>query len=247
MDKDFNSLMEKFKAIKGKGWIKTIRKGPTGIGKTFESLLGKQEDCFSIPDYFDIEIKTKRYSTNEPFCLFSAEPDGEELFESERIRTTYGYPSKKNPQFAVFNASIRATRYTQIANNIFTLKIDRQNNKLYLIVFNFQGDLIDDKTWWSFELLEQFLNRKLRYLAIIKAYNKYIQGEEYFKYEKLNTYKKVIFKRFIDLLEQGKIIVNFKIGVFLGTYRYGQPHNHGTGFNIYEKDIQYLYEESSSN
>lgn len=175
MEFEFEELTKKFIKIKSLGWVKSVRKGPTGIGITFETLLGKEEESFSIPDFYGIELKTKRYSTREPFCLFSAEPDGEKIFESERIRSTYGYPSKKNPQFIIFNASIRAKRYTKIENNIFTLQIDRTNKTLYLIVLNNTGEIIDKKTYWSFKLLEEFLERKLKYLAIIKAYSKYVE------------------------------------------------------------------------
>ena len=39
---DLISLREKFYTIKAKGWIPSMRKGTTGIGYTFESLLGKE-------------------------------------------------------------------------------------------------------------------------------------------------------------------------------------------------------------
>ena len=53
-----NTFEEIFKQIKEKGWIQSKRKGPTGIGYTFEELLGKQEDNMPIADFQGIEIKT---------------------------------------------------------------------------------------------------------------------------------------------------------------------------------------------
>ena len=221
MDNEFIKLKKEFEKIKEKGWIKSIRKGPTGIGKTFETLIGKEEESFSIPDYYGIEIKTRRNSTSEPVSLFCVEPDGEGMFESERIRLKYGYSSKKYPQFTVFNASIKSNAYTQIGNNKFILQINHSTKTLYLTSFNSSGKMIDKSTSWSFKLLQECLERKLNYLAIIRAYNKHVDGEEYFKYTKMTTYKNVIFENFIHLLEKGKIIVNFKIGVFTGSYRFG--------------------------
>ena len=58
MEKNFNSLYFRFLRIKQLGWIKSMRKGPTGVGYTFEELLNKKEDHLPLPDYKGIEIKT---------------------------------------------------------------------------------------------------------------------------------------------------------------------------------------------
>ncbi len=58
------------------GWIESKRKGTTGIGYTFETLLGKEEESFPIPDYGSIEIKTRYRNAKFPITLFNATPDG---------------------------------------------------------------------------------------------------------------------------------------------------------------------------
>ena len=242
MEKGFNLLKTKFNEIKNKGWIKSTRIGPGGIGKTFEDLIGKQEDDFSVPDYYGIEIKTKRFNTREPYTLFCTEPDGKGIFEAERIRLMYGYPSKNYPQFLVFNATIKANKWTKIGDNYFSLKVHKNN--IFLIVKNSKNAIIDASTCWSFEMLKQIINRKLNFLAVIKAYSKYEGDFEYFKYSKMIYYQKISFSNFIELIKKGKIVINFKIGVFTGDYRYGQVHNRGTGFSIYENYIKELYENN---
>ena len=42
------------------GFIQTMRPGDTGIGYTFESLLGIPANSATTPDFKGIEIKTKR-------------------------------------------------------------------------------------------------------------------------------------------------------------------------------------------
>ena len=42
------------------GYVKSTRSGFTGIGKTFEDLIGKTEDTLEELDFHGIEIKTKR-------------------------------------------------------------------------------------------------------------------------------------------------------------------------------------------
>ena len=64
------SLHKKFLTIKKQGWIKSMREGATGVGYTFETLLGKQEDYFPIPDYEGIEIKTMRYFSKMEIFYF---------------------------------------------------------------------------------------------------------------------------------------------------------------------------------
>lgn len=242
MENKFIVLIKKFNEIKNMSWVQTYRSGPTGVGATFEQLLGKAKENFSIPDFRDVEIKTKRYNTNRPYSLFSSEPDGTYMFETDRLRKTYGYPSKQNKRFLVLNNTISVKSLTKIGDFRFKLKIDRMKQKIILVILNISNEVIDTQTFWEFNTLRTVLERKLKYLAIIKAYSKFIKETEYFKYDSIRIYKNVSFNKFIDLLEQGKIVINFKIGVFTDEHRFGQTHNHGTSFHIYESDLKNLYD-----
>ena len=60
-------LNKKFDTIKNE-WKKSMRLGTSGIGYTFEQLIGKGEDNFPIADYNGIEIKTiHNYIKNTSF------------------------------------------------------------------------------------------------------------------------------------------------------------------------------------
>lgn len=100
MNKEINNtiqqLKEEFNRIKKKGYIKGIYNNSAAIGRTFESELNLQRNKFSIPDYNEIEIKTRRTYSKSAITLFNAVPDGEYLFEVERLKNNYGYPSKKD-------------------------------------------------------------------------------------------------------------------------------------------------------
>ena len=50
-------LLSKCKAISQKGFVTTMRPVDTGIGYTFETLLGIEANSSSAPDYRGIEIK----------------------------------------------------------------------------------------------------------------------------------------------------------------------------------------------
>jgi len=64
-------LKNKFMEISHLGWICSLRCGPTGVGYTFETLLGKNEESSSFPDYNGIEIKTHRMRSHSYIGLFN--------------------------------------------------------------------------------------------------------------------------------------------------------------------------------
>lgn len=67
-------FIQKFLKIKNKGWVKSHRKHNTGIGKTFEDLMGISENNDESADFEDIEIKTQRKGSNSKVTLFTKAP-----------------------------------------------------------------------------------------------------------------------------------------------------------------------------
>jgi len=69
--------------LKDKGWIRSIRKGDTGIGKTVEELLGIEENNQGRPDCTyqgkEVEIKCHRMNSNAMITLFTLEPETRHL------------------------------------------------------------------------------------------------------------------------------------------------------------------------
>lgn len=47
------------------------------------------KNTFSVPDYYRIEIKARRTYSKSTITLFSVIPNGENLFEIERLKETY--------------------------------------------------------------------------------------------------------------------------------------------------------------
>ena len=90
MEENFKVLYKKFVDIRNMGWIQSKRKGTTGIGYTFETLLEKPEEHFPIPDFEDIEIKTMRKFSKKILHLFSITPDGDFLFPMKRALNILG-------------------------------------------------------------------------------------------------------------------------------------------------------------
>lgn len=240
---ELNNLKHEFERIKKMGYVKTTRKGLTGIGKTFEDLIGKDEDTLTSPDYHGIEIKTKKGYSKSYTTLFNATPKGENELEIKRLCNIYGYPDKILKNKKVLAISVQANYPTLVANRfLFKLNINYTSKKIILNILDKNMNLLDNSIYWDFDLIKEKLERKLSYLAFIKAWPKNINGIDYYKYYDMQFYQLKNFEEFLKLMENGKIRVTFKIGVFREGPRKGEIHDRGTGFEIQELNLQNLFQ-----
>lgn len=243
MIEDILELKNNFEEIKSMGWIMSKRKGSTGVGYTFESLLNLQENSLEIPDYRSIEIKTQRTKSNSYVNLFNAAPDGDNLCEIERLRNNYGYPDKILKNCKIINCDVFANRLKNLGSKYKTkLLVDWQNEKIRLIILDNCLQTVDTKISWSFDLIKEKLFRKLNYLALVKADNKFVDGVEYFRYSELNIYKLKSFNKFIKLIDNGVVKITFKICVVRYGEKRGKTDNHGTSFSISRENLSKLYD-----
>ena len=61
----------KFYELKNKGYVKSLRRGPTGIGYTLETYLEIEENNLALPDISGVEIKAHRSNSNNLITLFT--------------------------------------------------------------------------------------------------------------------------------------------------------------------------------
>lgn len=244
MNNTIQKLTNKFNEISQKGYIKGIYNSSSSIGRTFENELNIPRNEFSIPDYEGIEIKTRRTYSKSYITLITAVPDGEDLFEVERLKNTYGYPCKKDKKYKVLYADVYGNKITfGGAKYQYKLDINKEDKKIYLCVFNKYDELIERKVYWSFKYLEIKIVNKLQVLALVNTWTKKINGWNYFKYYKIDFYIFKNFDIFIKLLEEGIIKVSLKVDIHLDKKRYGNTYDHGCSFGIQEKDIRKLYDK----
>lgn len=241
---ELKNLKKEFERIKKMGYVKSTRIGYTGIGKTFEDLLGKEEDTLELPDYHGIEIKTKRGYSRSYTTLFGATPQGKKEFEIKRLRSAYGYPDMIYKNQKLLNTSIQANCSTLVGNRfLFKLIVDYEEQKLFLLITDKNMNFIEKKSYWSFAVLKEKLERKLKYMALVKAWPNNIDNETYYKYYDIDFYKLKTFEEFIRLIEDGTIRVTFKIGIFKKGVRAGEIHDRGTAFEIQEIDMLKLFDK----
>ena len=238
---NFTILKKKFFEIQNMGWIKSYRKGYTGIGYTFEKLLGKDEDALCSPDFNGIEIKTHRKNSKSYVTLFNYNPIGESSYELKRLFNKYGYTHSKNKKVKYLNTYVYCNYIKDVGINYkFSLKVDSENERVYLLVFDRIGIFVEMKSYWTFRTLKEKLYNKLKYLAYIEADSKFIDGVEYFRYDKIKFYSLKNFNTFIELIRIGKIRVSFLISGLLGDEE--NLNTHGTGFSIKKENLDLLFD-----
>ena len=243
MDDVIYNFKNKFNTIRRMGYVKAINNSNSGIGLTFEYLLGKKMDNYPLPDFENaLEIKTKLSYSTKPIHLFKLTPDGNGFIESKRIVDRYGYYGRNRLGFKVFNGTVYANKKGRIgANYLFSLHIDYKNEKVFLEVYNKNGKLIECSTFWTFDKIENAMQRKLKYLALVLAWSTRRNGNKYYKYYKYTIYKYTNIYTFLDLLSKGIIGIAFSVNVYTNEVKYGQIHDHGTSFDIKKEDLEKLF------
>ena len=242
IEQKMKELKSEFMNISRKGYIRGIYNNLSSIGRTFENELNLPENEFSVPDYYGIEIKTRRAYSKSAITLFNAVPDGEDLFEIERLKDRYGYPSKNDRRYKVIYIEAYGNKLNFAGIKYqYHLEVDRKERKVYLCIYNRYDELVERKIYWSFDYLKERLLVKLKYLAVVNAWTNEKEGWNYFKYYKINFFRLKSFDKFIDLLEDGTIKLVVKVGIYLDEKKYGKTYDHGCGFAISDKELCKLY------
>lgn len=244
MQEDYELLWQKFKEIRNMGWVKSQYRSKGSSGLTFEFLLGKERESFPIPDYYGIEIKARNYYSKAKITLFSTVPDGRFVFEMKRLVENFGYPDQTVRSTNLLIGEISATEKKYIGKKYqFKLHVDHEEKCIVLQIFDRNGNLIDDNTIWSFELIKEIAERKLKNLAIVKLSSKYVEEEDifYFKYSWMMFFQLRPWEIFIRAIEKGIITIYIQTGVYYDKKRFGQIHDHGCAFQIKEQDLQEIF------
>lgn len=242
-------LIEEFRRIAKKGWIKGGRPGNDGsVGNTIEDLLGIPENNLPIANAVEWELKAQRRQTSSLTTLFHFEPEP---------RSAGIVPKVLLPRYGWMHQTIsdneKSFRQT-IAGGSFTdrgfgIVVDREKARVEL---RFNSKRADQRhahwleavkntvgfrqlrpiPYWSFESLETKVREKLKNAFFLVADTKIEKGVEYFHYDELWLLFDASFSKFLEVLERGIILVDFDARTH---------HNHGTKFRIRQNSWLELY------
>lgn len=214
------------------GWVRTHRKGPTGIGKTLEDLLGIHENNLSSPDFGEYELKSCRKNSQSMLTLFTKSPQPAKA--NSYLREKFGYSSNAyNNADKVLHATLSAVDFTRIANTGYELKIACDNKRISIV----SNVAMQDVYWDREELRKSFEQKYKNKFIYAKADSRNSGANEEFYFCEAYEVSGFDYDAMIRLLKDGKIFVDLRIG----QYPDGRTHDHGTGFRIRESDQPLLF------
>ena len=221
-----DDFTREFQKIRERGWIKTHRSGPTGIGKTLEDLLGIPENNSGEPDFGDYELKSARLKSNSLLTLFTLSPHPKK--SNGQLLQKYGYIRDGE---RVLRVQIRADRFTRLPSN-HDLKLTFEEGKIV-----YESEMGKEQIYHNkADILEVIKTKFAGEIVLAYAEKRGSKEQEHFWFKE--AYRaKVSYGKFLDLLEAGVVRVEPRLGL----YPDGRTHDHGTAFRIKQADQESLF------
>lgn len=197
-------LLEKLRAIAGRGPIAAEVDADTGVGRTLETALGIDINSSKQPDYKGIELKSFRAKKGNRKNLFAQVADWKlsKFKSSGEILDAFGY--WREDDFKLYCTVSAITRNSQGLR----FKVDTDINQL---LENSDKKGIGDFAVWSLEKLHERLLEKHSETFWIATESTFEDGKEYFQYKSAEHTRKPIVSQFDILLEQGTITMDHLI------------------------------------
>ena len=231
---NFKELLERLTEIAGKGFIKTMRPGDTGVGYTLESLLGISANSSKKPDYNGIELKASRFRTAQTgqAAIFSQVPNWKisRLKGSKEILDERGQYSEKKQRNQLFH------EISAKAPNSYRLQLDVGDDVLDQVYVSEDRGVVKDVTWQLDKLRQRFAT-KHKESAWITALTKGRWADEEFWYKHVKHTQGVDPSAFPILLESGAITVHYLIKELPS----GAAKDQGYLFKTSTKNLELLF------
>lgn len=220
-------LSVKLSDIMNLGYVKTQRSGSTGVGYTFESLMGLSESNIPIPDLGGIvELKTSRKDSSSLVTLFTFNKGAWKVKQKEVIEK-FGYRNGKH-RFA-----LKSTVFYGRRNSLgFLIDIDSQNN--FIRLGHQSNQLIAE--WDLFEIVGKFSSKMRRLLLVLASRRGSATSEEFF-YDEVYLLTDPDVRHFLQGFRDGLIGIDLRMHLKPN----GSVRNRGTGFRMREADLKVLY------
>ena len=226
---DLPELTEKLKEIKARGFIKTHRAHDTGIGKTLEDLLGVKENNLRLPDIGEIELKAKRMDSDSMLTIATKSPlpkgVNKVLFEKYKYLDEEG---QYNLHSTVVGSRVNPQGF-QVALNDRSLTLKNR-------------DAIEAA--WPISIFDDVLKSKSNQILLVFAETKgerKTEGEQ-FHYTEAYLLSGLNINKFKTAINNDKLKIDIRIGVYRSGENKGRYHDHGTGFRINKRDFLGLFD-----
>lgn len=174
-----SELLNKLQDIANQGYIKSMRRGDTGVGYTLETMLGIQANSSKNPDYKGIEIKSSRSRATRG-TLLSMVPSWENsnISSAENLLHKRGKPNEKWGGLKTLNHTITGDRF-----NNWNLRLALEPEYIFQIYKN--NNLIEKDVVWMISEFTRRLAGKHRETFWINVETRNFGGNEEFHYKSI--------------------------------------------------------------
>jgi hypothetical protein len=214
----------RFRALRKKGFVRTIRRGPTGVGHTLEHELGLTENNVAAPDIGVAEIKAHRVNSSSMVTLFTFNRKVWRMKQIDAIRK-YGTPDE-NGRLGLY--------FTMTATpNSAGLFVRFEENSIDLR--HIDGTLIAS---WNLASLAETFRKKIPALIYVTAEVEEREGVEYYHYTRAQLLSGTSKSALAQQFRSGNILLDLRMHD-KGT----GARNHGTGFRAFERNFPALFSQ----
>ncbi len=224
---NLKELVEKLQEINNMGYVKALRKGNTGIGYTFENLIGLEETNIPIPDIGGrVEIKTTRKDSSSLVTLFTFNR-GVWIRRPKEIIEQFGYEDEKGRK------ALKSTIFFNKPNSLgLIIEIDESKHVIRLVAPNIE--LIAE---WDVYVVVGVFSSKLSRLLFVLADRRTIKGQEEFHFNEAYLLTEPNPRNFLIVFKNSLVGIDLRMHL----QENGTVRNRGTGFRMREKDMLELY------
>ena len=225
MEMDLEDVRIKLSDIKKRGYVKTLRQGPTGIGKTLETLLGVEENNISAPDLGRIELKAHRENHTGLITLFTFNKNVWKMKQLEAIRK-YGSEDRKGRLGLYYTMGLKPN-----SAGLFLSVEDTS-----VSVRSKDGNTI---ATWGLEEIKKRFEEKVETVLLVKASVEERDGVEHFWFNRARLLSGGVTQSILkNQFENEQLLLDLRLHD-AGT----KARNHGTGFRINPRDFENFYQK----
>ena len=222
-------LRQLLQELNGAGFVKSKRKGPTGIGHTLEEWLGVSENNLPIPDIGGrVEIKATRSSANNLITLFTFNKAAWKQPQADIIRRL-GYVDDKRSRPVLYSTVLASTPNTQGLQVFLS-----EDANTISVVHTETGEVL--ASWDLFHMVGKFMT-KFERLLLVHADSRKDGQTEKFHYKAASLLTEPSSQTFRNGFLSGKVFIDIRMHL-----PPDKPvRNHGTGFRVHEHDLPSLF------
>ena len=215
---------KRFAQIRERGFIRSARTGPTGIGHTLEQLLQLTENNLPVPDLGEVELKAHRQGGSNLITLFTFNRKAWVMNPLAAVR-----------KYGTLDANGRKGLY-------FTMSPTPNSSNLFLHV-------TDDSVWvqhisgeiivkWGMAALAEQFQKKVPALILVTAKTEERAGIEYFHFYSARLMTGTSPELIANQLRYGHMLIDLRLHD-RGTK---SARNHGTAFRAPESRLDKLFQ-----